>query len=300
MNFAQMVGTAWVLISVGNNNLISANIIEHSVSSAGKEIITFVVEYHRFIHSELNTHRMFSRNASSSRAIPIDKIIARVNMDPALPVFWGKNQKGMQSYEELDPESKAQAMRIWLEARDNAVASVRQLQALGLHKQLSNRLLEPWMWIAVVLTSTEWGNWYSLRYEAQAQPEIQVLAKTMYKAQMASKPTLILPSQAHLPFLTTAEKLSTLSLEKKMQISAARASRVSYNNQYGIPPTIEEDENQFTRLMGGMPKHASPTEHQATPLEDPCERSGNLVGWLQFRKTIPGENSPIFKAPVGD
>jgi thymidylate synthase ThyX len=83
--------------------MISAKIIADSISESeyGDRITTFELEYPRFIHGELMTHRLFSRNAASSRAIPINKMMDQVLTAPAMPVEWGLNKSGMQAEEML-------------------------------------------------------------------------------------------------------------------------------------------------------------------------------------------------------
>lgn len=262
-----------------------------------------------------------------------------------MPIYWGKNQKGMQAAEELSDlcplkarppdlplnipcvfefSPRMQAIEAWLRARDNAVASVMNLQRLDLHKQLANRLLEPWMWIAVVLTMTEDGNFFNLRYHKMAQPEFQRLAQCMWEAKQASIPELQ-PGQWHLPFVRAEDYLLIIDFQVAhpehaawllQKISAARCARVSYYNHDGTSPSLLEDCELFERLMGGFPKHASPTEHQAcVPYDhqDPVTSDydwlsdltgclkphlrSNFQGWVQFRKLIPGEYMPYFPGP---
>jgi thymidylate synthase ThyX len=261
---------------------IKATIVEDSVTSLGHRLTTVQLQFHRFILSEFNTHRVFSRNASSSRAIPVAKMIAQVVNDPAIPVSWGKNQKGMQANEELSDEQKAEALRLWLEARDNAVQSATLLGELGLHKQITNRLLEPWMWTHVVLTSTEWDNFFGLRCHKDAMPEMQTLAYAIREAMEKSTPTPCL-TEWHLPYVQQNERRE-LDLNTQIKCSVARCARVSYVNHDGTSPNVEKDMELYDRLVGGEPMHASPIEHQACPNNGIW--SGNFFGWEQFRKTV--------------
>jgi hypothetical protein len=294
--------------------MITAKIVADSIARNNRRITTFVLEYPRFIHAEFMTHRTFSRNASSSRAIPVEKQLQRVMQDPAMPIFWGKNQKGMQAAEELSDvptdsaliapgyeSPRAEARKLWLEARDHAVHFTRMMMDLGLHKQLANRITEPWQHIGVVATSADagLGNFFNLRHHKMAQPEIQVLAQEMWEAYERNVPTVRAPGDWHLPFVRAEERLA-LDVETLKKISAARCARVSYFTHEGRVPNLDEDLDLFQRLMGGFPKHASPTEHQATPAEDYIgPLNGNLgPGWIQFRKTIPGEFLPEFKGPT--
>lgn len=245
------------------------------------------------------THRLFSRNASSSRAIPIEKMIKRIQDDPAMPVYWGKNQRGMQAAEELEPDAIVTASEIWLEARDAMLVYVAGLQRLGVHKQIVNRLLEPWSHITVLVTATEWGNFFNLRYHRDAQPEIGRLAQVMYEAIDQSKPRELNYDQWHLPYVRSEDAEICPDSEILAQVSAARCARVSYLNHDGRRPRLTEDLKLFDRLMGGVPKHASPTEHQAKPATSLSYQSGNLTGWHQYRKMIEGEYMPDFKGPAG-
>ena len=278
---------------------ITARIVLDSISPKGKRLTTFSLEYPRFIHAELMTHRVFSRNASSSRAIPVKKMIERVKNDPAMPIHWGANMPGMQANEELGLTSKALCQAYWLKARDFAVEQAEAMLAVGLHKQVANRILEPWSHIAVLVSATEFGNFYNLRYHKDAQPEIRVLATEMLAAEKASAPMLLHPGEWHLPYIMSDE-WSQFDLETLKKMSAARCARVSYLNHEGKNPTLEEDMKLFERLMAGFPKHASPTEHQATPSKPsifPSKFWGNYQGWDQFRKMIPGEYLPEFARP---
>jgi len=183
---------------------ITAKIIADSVSPDGVRITTMQLRYPRFIHAEFLTHRMFSRNASSSRAIPVERLIADIEADHAMPVYWGKNQKGMQAREECDGRVKSwefgpspsefgggmswTAEEAWHFARDNAIKMARAFHEAGYHKQIVNRLLEPFSHINVLVTATDWANFYALRRHEDAQPEMKALADAMWEAQQASEP----------------------------------------------------------------------------------------------------------------
>jgi hypothetical protein len=291
-------------------------IIADSITSYGKRITTFSLEYWRAIHAELMTHRLFSRNASSSRAIPVRKMIARVINDPAMPIHWGSNRPGMQATQQLAGWRLWVAKRLWLLARWPAIGAALIAVWIGLHKQVANRLLEPWMYINVVLTATELGNWFNVRYHPDAMPEIRELARQMWEAMQVSKPEHLSEGQWHLPYTDPSDAYDTETL---LKISAARCARVSYMNHEGKKPSLEEDLALFERLMAAFVKHPSPCEHQARPqvvyndltmkiwqhhLWDvhPVhglrpELDSNLKGWVQFRKLIPGEYLPDFKGP---
>ena len=277
---------------------IQAKIIEDSISGAGKRITTFQLLYPRFIHAELMTHRVFSRNASSSRAIPVKKTIQMVREEPATPIHWGKNQPGMQAKEEIQHVGTAQD--IWLRAARNAANIAEEFEQIGLHKQVANRILEPFQHISVVLTATEFDNWFELRAHPDAQPEIQVLAHEMRHLMGQSIPKKLTYGEWHLPYVTDADRSAVTSLgfavEVLRKISAARCCRVSYLKHDGDTASVEEDLALCDRLAASRPIHASPFEHQATPDDLAYEASGpewlhpelhgNFVGWCQYRKMI--------------
>jgi thymidylate synthase ThyX len=286
---------------------ISAKMIQDSVSPDGIRLISLQLRYPRFIHSEFMTHRVFSRNASSSRAIPIERVIQSIEDDPAFPIHWGKNQSGMQAREELVGADKLDAWAAWVHAARDAVAHARRMAESGAHKQIVNRILEPFAHITVLVTATEWDNWYELRDHEDAQPEIQALAREMLECSNASHPKTLDWHQWHLPYLTPEELTEAHATgpdEWRVNwaaISAARCCRVSYDRLDGSPTTIEADLNRFNLLMGSKPWHASPVEHQACPdvwVPRPHlggsrsgswfkpELQGNFRGWRQYRKFI--------------
>lgn len=306
---------------------ISAKVIADSISEVGKRPRTLELCYPRFIHSEVMTHRVFSRNASSSRAIPVAKMIEQVRNDPAMPIHWGKNQPGMQAKEELNApvnvwefieedgpvdgyyregQVAMSAQEAWRRAAAHAADIAKAMSDAGYHKQVVNRLLEPFQWMHVVLTATEFDNFFELRAHEDAQPEIHELAIQMRAAMEASSPQLLRPGEWHLPYVTEEELSDILwrassaeaGWDLARKISAARCCRVSYLKHDGHPSTIEEDLALCDRLAGARPIHASPFEHQATPdVLVPGSRGqmarwrspelhGNFVGWIQSRKLI--------------
>ena len=188
---------------------ITAKIIADSIGPAGQRVTTLQARYPKFIHGEAKTHRIvciggkayesleevgfmddpaFSRNASSSRAIPVERLIKDVLDDPAMPVFWGKNRPGMQAVEEMDSAERQRAIDSWLRARNTAVEHARAMAAMGVHKQIVNRIIEPWCHINVVVTATDWSNFFALRRHKDAQPEMKALADAMLEAREASTP----------------------------------------------------------------------------------------------------------------
>jgi thymidylate synthase ThyX len=222
--------------------MITAKIVADSVNTTirHKRITSFILTYPRFIHAELMTHRMFSRNAASSRAIPISKFIEDVLTDPALPIHWGANQKGMQADNEVNEETKIKAMQIWNEARDSAVSHAKQLNELGIHKQIANRLMEPFFHITTLVTATEYQNFFKLRAHSAAQPEIRDLAYKMVDALADSIPERKTQGQWHIPF---GDKFTDgLSTEQKLKVATSISARkVFYMSKLAyFPPKIEE------------------------------------------------------------
>lgn len=270
--------------------MISAEIVADSINSNDERITTFVLTYPRFIHSELMTHRAFSRNASSSRAIPVEKMIKRIMDEPAMPVSWGKNQKGMQANEEVSKECAWTAECIWKDAMVDAIKHAKKLLELGIHKQIANRLLEPFAHMTTLVTATDYANFFNLRCHPDAQPEFQELAYQMLELYVKSSPRFKQKNQWHLPFSDKYIKAS-LTQEQLIKISTARAARVSYLTFEG-DIDYQKDYDLCDRLVGADPKHASPAEHANCCT--PGERHGNMQGWKSYRKFLPNENLTSF------
>lgn len=283
---------------------ITAKVIADSLSwPAGKRITTLQLRYPRFIHSEFMTHRMFSRNASSSRAIPVERMVADIQRETAMPIHWGKNQAGMQAREKHDSlvmsESGLAVGResAWLDARDCAVRAALAFHRAGYHKQIVNRLLEPFSHINVVVTATEWENFFSLRAHPDAQPEIQALALAMKKAMGKSTPEKVYPGGWHLPYVQDSDWDQLADgdphprdeiLGQLIKVSIARCARVSYLTHSGKPSSHPEDVALADRLLSSKPFHASPTEHQAMAVGQSTKRSNNFFGWHQLRESLDG------------
>lgn len=285
--------------------MIKAEIVCDSIAPSGIRLTTFVLTYPRFIHSEFMTHRVFSRNASSSRAIPVKKSIQMVIDNPVIPLAFTKNKAGMQGGEALDGEAHDAAIKTWLLARDNAVLAAMTLSDLEVHKQYANRILEPFAHITVVVTATDWSNFFALRCHPMAQPEICLLATSMWETYSLSTPEELYDGDWHLPFITQKDRSNALHYvnyenlgvsfdELILKQSVARCARVSYLNHDGTSSTEEQDMQLYDRLLGSAPLHASPAEHQAMACSDPNVRSGNFRGWIQYRKTLKNENVKEF------
>ena len=273
-------------------NMITAKMIEDSISEDGVRISTLQLRYHRYVHAEFMTHRVFSRSASSSRAIPIKKIIHQVWNEPAMPVHWGANISGMQAKNELTGWRLLLARNVWLTASKFACIFAYMLYYVGLHKQIGNRILEPWQFINVIVTSTEWDNFFELRIHPDAQPEIKELASAIFRCMNHSTPRLLKWGEWHLPYITKEER-ELRSVENLLKSSTARCARVSYSNHDGSSPSFTKDIELHDRLVASRPIHASPCEHQATPAGGEFFFK-NFKGWVQYRdrveQQIYGEN----------
>lgn len=269
--------------NIMENTGITAKVIEDSISESGKRIVTLQVKFPRFILPEFNTHRVFSRNFSSSRAIPTAKLIEQVRTDYAHPVHWGQNQPGMQAAVEMEEPHKVRSMSIWWEAAQAACDFAEAMAKEGAHKQIVNRIIEPYLFANGIVTSTEWDNWFELRDHEDAQPEIRALAIEMKFAMSKSTPTLLRAGQWHLPYITKEDR-NKYDTNTLLKISSARCCRVSYLKHDGTNPNVDEDLALFERLAGAVPLHASPLEHQATPEPLIQENWGNFKHWTQYRK----------------
>lgn len=267
----------------------TAKIIADSINNSGNRLTTFVLTYHRMVHSEFMTHRMLSKNSSSSRAIPVEKMIAKVIDDDVYPLHWGKNQKGMVANDEIEPMRQEQAMDVWESARQQAIGHAKALVALGVHKQVVNRLLEPFSTITVVCTATDYQNFFDQRCHSDAQPEIKALADAMKAEYDASEPFRCSEGAWHLPFVTEEERdLIQDSLyypeyrNKFIKVATGRCARVSYLNHEG-KRDIEADIALHDRLLASNPPHLSPFEHCAMAKEG---KYANFNGWQSYRNMV--------------
>lgn len=316
---------------------ITAKVLADSVNEQGNRLTTFEIEYPRLILAELNTHRMLSKNSFSSRAVPFNKMVEQLN---GRPVRFGANQAGMQDkgeeyealitlYFEGIPEifTPEQA---WGAAKTDAKINAKAFYEAGYHKQVYNRLVEPFQMMKTVISGTEWDNFFWLRNHEAADPTLHELARVMDEARKISKPDVLKAGEWHLPYVLTTradneynwqefwldnEDGVCLTLEQAIKVSCARCAAVSYRNEgYGLEKSLEV----YDKLVGSDRKHASAFEHQATPMKEKFHEwgedvindpkfplswepgvthndrqgnlwSGNLKGFVQYRKLIPGE-----------
>jgi thymidylate synthase ThyX len=255
-----------------------ATVVADSIGlSEDSRVATFVLTYPRFIHGQMMTHRMAARNAQSSRAVPVDKMISQVMDNPVMPVEFLEDVRGMVGGKPLDANSDAR--RTWLRASVDAAASAMELRMAGVHKQHANRILEPFLTITAVFTfEAKWlTHFFGLRLEHDAQPEIQCLARDMYDAVSASTPSRLSEGQWHVPLMTPSE-ISTTPIDVLSKCSAARCARASYLNFDGTKD-INKDLGLFSRLQ--TDGHLSPLEHVLTPV--PKGTYGAFEHWESLR-----------------
>ena len=267
--------------------MIQAKIIADSLNLQGDRLTTMVLTYPRIIHSEVMTHRMFSRNSASSRAIPFEKMVKSVQENPFIPIAWQKDHKGMQGTEYFTEKDLPMNIehdwfeRRWLQARDYALEQAIILNKGGLTKQLCNRLLEPFMWHTVIITSGKEGleNFFNLRNHKAAEIHIQELAKRMLEVYNESTPKQLQAGEWHIPFGDNIDTIKLDSvfkvgkgpmnrLEAKIQIATARCARVSYTvvGEENKEPNYENDIKLHDKLLESG--HFSPFEHCAKAMSD--------------------------------
>ena len=308
---------------------VFAEIVAHSVAeNSGKEIVTVKVKYGLIVHSEFLRHRQLSRGVKSNRAIPCATIRKEVLSNPYIPLVFGKNKRGMQSSEPMCFEGVGRAL--FKAARYPAVFFHYVLDKMGLHKQVCNRLLNPWQWVEETITATEWQNLYALRIHDAAQADVrevvECIKEVIDKNREFGVVQKLKPGEWHVPYVSTRRykkdgeleyfdnDWTKLSVEDALVCSAARCARSSYNKHDGTSTTLSTDAPLFETLLKDSPKHASPVEHQATPMQVPYNEhwhtdgsvgwiegvthvdkmgnywSGNFCGWVQYRQLIPNES----------
>jgi hypothetical protein len=309
--------------------LVSRNLAD---PDPDRKLATVLCRYPRFIHAEEQTHRVqyqggkwevvehivgvmeckeLTRNASSSRAIPVEKMIQSILDDTAMPIFWGKNQKGMQATEQCNELVRlwdgptVTRENAWLDMRDKAIRMARAYADAGYHKQVVNRLLEPFMHITTLISATEWSNFYALRIHEAAEPHIRMLAEAIKKAIDEAPVQDLQPGQWHLPFVDMIEgKLlfrssDALESENAIRLSTARCASTSYKTVEGFDMTLERATELHDKLVSSTPIHASPAEHVAQA-DSSWEGNGgtkwenykqhrNFVGWRQYRAMLLGD-----------
>lgn len=281
-----------------------ATVIADSIpEGGGPRLTSLLVTFPRFILAEMNTHRAFSRNSASSRAIPFDRMLASVKEHPFVPVRFLKEHKGMQGTEYYEGPSHELRKALWLQSSEVAIACAQAMHNMGVTKQLCNRLLEPFLWHTVLITATDWANFFNLRafsdkpdsdgfYHSTgfaAEIHMQEIAGRMLEAIKNSTPQVLTEEDYHAPFITGGVAQSL----QELQVSVARCARTSYLNFNGTD-SIDADVKLYDRLRSQG--HMSPFEHVARPFcdedgfDDRFAYCGNFRGWAQVRKEIRDEN----------
>lgn len=294
----------------------NATILADSIANE-QRLTTVELTFPRFILAEINTHRMFSRNSASSRAIPTEKIIERVKTNPFIPETFNKRVKGMGVGEALTEQEEARAE--WLHARNDCLSSARELNLLEVDKSRINRLLEPFMWHTAIITATDWDNFFALRDHPAAQPEFQIIAHMLKEKMAEHEPLKLEPDEWHLPLVDYGDEFCEAKETKQWEywawVSAGRCARSSYDK-------IHDAEDQAASYSRGeklkSAGHMSPFEHQARPFSSAelswilhtqfllrgnaptdeaaklsynLDYSGNLRWWHQFRKSFKNEHN---------
>lgn len=304
---------------------ISVKIIKDSLSYDGKNRLTTAEWiYPRFIHSEVMTHCMLEKNAASSRAIPVEDILKMIEENPAMPIEWGENNPGMVSRKLLSDIQREAAIGVWKASAIQAVNHARVLAAktgINAHKQIPNRIVEPYVFMKTVISGTEWANFFWLRDHPDADPTFQELARCHHEAYVNSTPTVLLAGQWHLPYVGSngdsywIDHDTEIDLETAKKVSASCCAQVSYRK---LDDTIEKAMKVYSMLNIGStdkPAHASPLTHQGTPMKktdsiecvndpenpytweegvthtrrDRSLWSGKFQGWIQQRQLVPNE-----------
>lgn len=274
----------------------SAKVIADS-KVEGSRLVTLEIELHRFILPEFNTHRSISRNFQSSRAVPVKQMIEQVRNNPAMPVHWGMNQPGMVADSEVEGFTKQQSIKRWKWAAKQAAECAEALNEAGVHKQVVNRLLEPFMWTKGVVTATidDWQAFLKLRLHKDAQPEIKALAYEIGQAIINSSSAELSDGDWHMPYFGDGYYLKGcgIDVEEAVMISASCAGQVSYRK---LDDSLEKAKKIYDMLnlpSEGLypenPPHFSPTEHQVMFERGSCKSlSGNFhkEGFIQYRKAL--------------
>jgi hypothetical protein len=273
-------------------------VILASQADNGKILWTLECRYWRPIHAEWLTHRVFARNSGSSRAIPFMKQVKKVLAEKPGPRWWGASQKGMQAKEEIKGWRRTLAPIWWSWSRYTACANAWfGHKVLGLHKSIPNRVIEPFSNITIIVSATEWDNFFELRDHSDALPEFQDLARAIRTVMKDYKDRGLIQhlkaGEWHLPYLLPHEISSpNLSLINKIKMSTARCSRVSYENLDATEATLKKEIQQHDSLVGSVPRHSSPAEHPCMAGPSASISSGPLQGFIQYRAFLE-DGSPI-------
>lgn len=276
----------------------TVTVIADSINPAGNRVTTITAKYHRFFHEQVLTYRVLSRNSSSSRAIPVPRLIENIRKDNVMPLFWGKKQKGMSASEECNelvkhPRTGEMLTReeAWIEWREDNIAWAEAFDKAGYHKQITNRGIQNFSAITVIITATDWDNLFSQRIHPSAQPEFHALATEIKTSLDQSAPDVLKWGEWHIPFIKEEDidslyQLDLADLEADcgllknlLAIGTGRDARVSYLTHDGVRD-LKEDIRLHERLKTEMPPHYSPFEHSSKALPG---QWANLKGFCSYR-----------------
>jgi thymidylate synthase ThyX len=296
-----------------NNITLNAKIIADSINTTHDRLTSIEVTMHRYVLSELNTHRLFSRNSASSRAIPVETQLNSVQNNTAYPISLPSEQPGMQGGSELEGEDRADALTFINEMVQTTNTIKRYIgnhpnKTTRLHKSVINRYLEPYSFHTVLISATNWQGFWEQRCNPNAQPEIRAVAELMRTAYNESTPKLLQENEWHLPYISQEEKQNH-PVSLLGPVSVARCARLSYLT-HGNHRPLTDDIDLYNKLISATPAHLSPLEHIATPDlsnynityidgtdfdNKPFERQritaryGNMIGWQQHRVMMETE-----------
>ncbi|NJO63410.1 MAG: hypothetical protein HC836_35915 [Richelia sp. RM2_1_2] len=261
-----------------------AEIIADSITEHGNRLTSYVVTFPRIVLAEFNTHRMFSRNSASSRAIPFKKMVKSVRNNPFIPLGFQKDHSGMQGTEYITGFKLKLVRLAWWAASRAAICTAMILNWLGVTKQICNRILEPFMWHTVIVTSSEWENFFALRAQDQAEIHIQKLAYMMLEEYNKSAPKVLKAGEWHIPFGNNIDQNKAYNVFREniglipnpeyhddelqkffIKIAVARCARVSYTvvGEESKGDNYLNDIKLYDRLLKSG--HWSPFEHVRGP-----------------------------------
>ena len=275
-------------------NNTKVKVIADSINESGDRVTTLELEYPRIILAEFNTHRVFSRNTASSRAIPVNTMLKNIWNNMFIPWYWGANQSGMQAKVQLSKPRIFIANALWKTGVCINLLGSYFLSSIGVHKQLANRNTEYASYIKTIVTSTDFDNFISLRLHPDAQPEIYDLAFKIKDALANSKPELLKEGEWHIPYVnywrtyqnvlkySKDNGILCFTLDEAKKVSVSCCAQVSYRTN---DTSIDKAIHITDVLSKSRPIHASPFEHVCTP----GQGKGNLKGFIQYREEIENE-----------
>ncbi len=283
--------------------MIKAKIVQDSSLPTGERVLTFSAMYGRLIHSELLRHRAASHSVKSSRAIPTKKYREEVKQNIYVPVKFGTKKRGMQAGKPTFL-SKFYGERVWRLSSKFACLFHWMMEKLDIHKEVANRILEPYVWVEETITveADALKEIAELRIHDDAQEDVRKIVEEMLYEMDKSTPVELKEGQWHVPYVVrkitngvmtyTDNNGKNLTSDEAIICSAARSARSSYANHDNSMSVFEKDIKLAKQLIGSKPMHLSPFEHQARPFKDDLEKNqygSNFRHFFQQRKAI--ENS---------